>query len=287
MKQIKQQRFTMEEFNKKYPNDDACLEDIFYRKYALQAKCPKCGNPFKYYRVRGRKCYACQYCGSQIFPLAHTIFEKSDTSLRSWYYAIFLFSVSKNGVSAKELQRQLGVTYKCAWRIANRIRELFEEDKKMLGNVVEVDETYIGGKHQGKRGRGSENKTPVVGIAERKGAITATVTLDAKQSTVMPIIKEHVNIGSEIMTDEFLTYQVLSEYGYRHQTVNHSKGQYVNGLAHTNTIECFWSQLKRSIDGTYHCVSPKYLQEYVDEFSYRYNQRNALSPVFALLLGRV
>ena len=287
MNTIKEQRYTMEQFNKKYPDDDACLRDIFYRKYSLQAKCSKCGNPFKYYRVRERKCYACQYCGNQVFPLANTIFEKSDTSLRSWFYAIFLFSVSKNGVSAKELQRQLGVTYKCAWRIANKVRLLFGDDVKMLGNVVEVDETYVGGKHQGKRGRGSENKTPIVGIAERKGAVTAKVTLNTRRSTVMPIIKEHVNINAEIMTDEFLTYQNLSKCGYKHQTVNHGRGQYVNGLAHTNTIEGFWSQLKRSIDGTYHCVSPKYLQEYVNEFSYRYNQRNTLSPVFSLLLGRV
>jgi transposase-like protein len=285
---IKEQRYTLSDFNKHYPNDDACLQDIFNRKYSHQNKCNKCDNLFKYYRVTNRKCYACQYCGYQIYPLANTIFEKSDTPLRSWFYAIFLFSVSKNGVSAKELQRQLGVTYKCAWRIANKIRVLFDDnDRKELENTVEVDETYIGGKHKGKRGRGSENKTPIIGMAERKGLIKAKVVTNNRCSTVMPIIKEHIKIGSNVMTDEFTTYQVLTKNGYNHQTVNHNLGQYANGLAHTNTIEGFWSQLKRSIDGTYHCVSAKYLQGYVNEFCYRYNQRNTLSPIFSLLLSRI
>jgi transposase len=285
---LKQQRFTLRDFNKKYPNDEACIREIFNRKYSNLQKCPACEKPFKYYKVRDRKCYACQYCGHQIHPLAHTIFEKSETPLRSWFYAIFLFSVSKNGVSAMELQRQLGVTYKCAWRIANKVRTLFTDSEQQLSNTVEVDETYIGGrgKHN-KRGRGAENKTPVLGMAERQGSIRAKVTLNTKRETVMPLIKKHVKIGSAIMSDEYLPYQTLSIEGFNHRAINHGQKQYVNGITHTNTIEGFWSQLKRSINGTYHMVSPKYLQEYVNEFAYRYNQRKMAQPIFSLLLERI
>ena len=187
-----------------------------------------------------------------------------------------------------ELQRQLGVTYKCAWRIANKVRTLFSDETPQLNNIVEIDETYVGGKGKNnKRGRGAENKTPVFGMAERKGLLRAKVTVDTKKETVMPIIKEHVKIGSNIMSDEYLPYQSLSREGFNHQSINHSQKQYVNGLIHTNTIEGFWSQLKRSVNGTYHMVSPKYLQEYVNEFSYRYNQREKARPIFSLLLERI
>ncbi len=287
MKTIKEQRYTIERFNKEYPTDDACLHEIFNRKYSRLAKCPKCNKPFKYYKVSERKCYACQYCGNQLHPLAHTVFEKSDTPLRQWFYVIFLFSVSKNGVSAKELQRQLGVTYKTAWRIANKVRGLFIDDAKPLKSAVEVDETYIGGARKGKRGRGASGKTPIIGIAERKGKIVATVTADVSRKTIEPIITESVEANATVYTDEFLAYNRVAKMGFQHYKVNHGDKVYVDGLAYTNTIEGFWSQLKRSISGTYHCVSPKYLQEYVNEFVYRYNQRKTLAPVFSLLLERV
>ena len=160
-----------------------------------------------------------------------------------------------------ELQRQLGCTYKTAWRMAKQIRKLFEENKDALSGIVELDETYVGGKGgNNKRGRGSENKTPVFGMVERKGAIKARVTVDTKRKTVMPIIRQNVTIGTEIMTDEYLPYKSLIKEGYNHQTVTHGAREYVRGNVHTNTLEGFWSQMKRSINGTYHAVSPKYLQ---------------------------
>lgn len=187
-----------------------------------------------------------------------------------------------------ELQRQLGCTYKTAWRMAKQIRKLFEENKDALSGIVELDETYVGGKGgNNKRGRGSENKTPVFGMVERKGAIKARVTVDTKRKTVMPIIRQNVTIGTEIMTDEYLPYKSLIKEGYNHQTVTHGAREYVRGNVHTNTLEGFWSQMKRSINGTYHAVSPKYLQTYVDEFSYRYNARLASEPLFSLLLAQV
>lgn len=281
-------KFTIQDFNIKYPNEEACIEEIFTQRFSDLKECPACNNPFKYYKVTDRKCYACQYCGNQIHPLANTIFHKSETPLKNWFYAIFLFSTSKNGVSAMELQRQLGCTYKTAWRMAKQIRMLFKESGFSFSKTTELDETYVGGKGgHNKRGRGAENKTAVFGMIERKGRVKATVTVNTKRKTVMPIIREHVTLGTSVMTDEYLVYRSLTKEGYVHQTVNHGTQEYVRGDVHTNSLEGFWSQLKRSINGTYHAVSPKYLQTYVDEFSYRYNRRSYPLPLFYLMLARV
>ena len=281
-------KFTIKEFNKQYPNDDVCLDELFQARFGDIKVCPKCKKETKFNRITTRKCYCCQFCGYQLHPVANTIFHKSVTPLTNWFYAIYLFSVSKNGVSAMELQRQLGVTYKTAWRMAKQIRQLFEENKDALSGIVELDETYVGGKGgNNKRGRGAENKTPVFGMVERKGAIKARVTVDTKRKTVMPIIRKNVAIGTDIMTDEYLPYRSLNKEGYNHQTVTHGVKEYVRGNVHTNTLEGFWSQMKRSINGTYHAVSPKYLQTYVDEFSYRYNARLSSSLFFLYFLQRL
>jgi transposase len=278
-------RFTIQDFTTKYGSEEVCLDRMFQLRYGKLKICPSCKKETNFYKRTDKKAYACQWCGYLLSPLAGTIFHKSDTKLTSWFFALYLFSTSKNGVSGMELQRQLGCTYKTAWRIAKQIRLLFEENKDILSKIVELDETYVGGKGgNNKRGRGAENKTPVFGMVERKGIIKATVTVDTKRKTVMPIIKEHVKIGTSIMTDEYLPYQSLDKEGYDHQTVNHGQKQYVNGLAHTNTLEGFWSQLKRSINGTHHAVSPKYLQQYVNEFSWKYNHRVVSAPLFDLML---
>lgn len=281
-------KFTIQDFNTKYPNEEVCVEEIFNQRFSHLTECPRCKNLFKYYKVTDRKCYACQFCGNQIHPLANTIFHKSETPIKSWFYAIFLFSTSKNGVSATELQRQLGVTYKTAWRMANQIRKLFEESGNILSKITEIDETYVGGKGgNNKRGRGSENKTPVFGMVERQGIMKAKVTVNTKRKTVMPIIREYVKIGTEVMTDEYLPYQSLMKEGYKHQTISHGAKEYVRGNVHVNTLEGFWSQLKRSINGTHHAVSPKYLQQYVNEFSWKYNYRSVITPLFHLMLLQV
>jgi len=279
-------KYTIKEFNKDFTGGDDCLSFIFNKRYGRGYTCPGCGKS-GFYRVRGRKCYACEWCGYQIHPLAQTIFHKSCTSLKNWFYSIFLMSQSRNGVSAKEIERHLGVTYKTAWRIQKQIRKLMARDKSMMTGTFEMDETYVGGKHHGKRGRGAEGKTAVVGIAQRKGEIVAEVVDDVKSSTVMPLVRENVAIGSRLMTDEFAIYNRLGKEGYKHGVINHRQKQYVKGDIHTNTIDGFWSQLKRSIDGTYHHVSPKYLQHYVDEFSYRYARRSSPDHLFKHLLSEV
>lgn len=283
-------KYTIKDFQKQFPTDDVCLEYLFNKYYGEDYKCPSanCGHSNCFYRVKKRKCYTCSWCGYQVHPLAKTIFHKSDTKLTLWFYAMFMFSSSKNGVSALELERALGVTYKCAWRMAKQIRSVMVQTSSKLQGVVETDETYVGGKGKNnKRGRGAENKTPVFGLSERKGNVMAKVVVDTKRKTVMPIIRQNVAIGTKVMSDEYLPYQSLGKEGYAHQTVNHGTKEYVRGNVHTNSIEGFWSQLKRSIDGTYHAVSPKYLQNYVDEFAYRYNHRLYPVPLFHLMLENV
>lgn len=275
-------RYTFAQFKEEYPNDDACLESVFENRYGDLKFCPKCGAETKFYRVKKRQCYACMHCGHQLYPLADTIFRKSRTSLWNWFYAIYLFSVAKNGVSAKELERHLGVTYKTAWRMCKQIRLLMEQDKEQLDGDVEVDETYIGGK--GKMKQKMQNKSVLFGGVERYGMVKAVKIKSAKTKDLLPVVLSSVKPGSNVNSDEWRTYKNLAKQGYSHTTVNHKKLEYVRGECHTNTIEGFWSQLKRSLDGTYHAVSPKYLQSYVDQFVFYYNHRDV--PVAPVLLER-
>lgn len=279
-------KYTIKQFNLDYPDDNACLQAIFDNRY-MGYKCPTCGSKGSFHPIAGRKRYDCK-CGHSVHPLAGTIFHKSPTSLHDWFHAIFLFASSRNGVAAKEIERQIGVTYKCAWRMAKQIRTLFGQKGSPFSGIVEADETYVGGKgRNNKRGRGAEHKTAVFGIASRKGKVTAHVVPNVKMKTISPIIYGAVKRNSTIMTDEFNIYNRLAKQGYNHETVKHTVKEYVKGKIHTNTIECFWSQLKRSIDGTHHAVSPKHLQSYVDEFVYRWNERDADASLFQTMLGQV
>jgi transposase len=235
---MKDAKFTIKQFNEMFPNEEACLDWAFIHKYGdMVIKCPACKEKVRFYRVANRKCYSCGNCRYQIHPLAGTIFHKSSTSLKNWFYVMFKFANSRNGVSAKEIQRDTGVTYKTAWRMAKQVRLLFFQSMDILQNNVEVDETYVGGKGgNNKRGRGAEHKTPVVGLVERKGELKAEVTTNTKSSTVLPIIRSNVAIGSNIMTDEYRSYKKVHTLGYTHKTVNHAEKKYVEGEAHTNTL---------------------------------------------------
>jgi len=276
-------RYTIKQFKTQFPTDEACLAHIFNQRFPDGCKCPKCGKE-SFHPVKNRRSYACS-CGFQVYPTEGTIFHKSSTSLVLWFYAIFLMAQSKNGVSAKELERHLGVTYKTAWRMAKQIRKLMSDNDEPFDGEVEADETYVGGKRRGKRGRGAEGKTPVFGVVKRQGGVKTSIVKDVKQKTLMPLIEKMVKSGSLIFTDESNSYNKVKSMGYGHEKVKHGKDEYVRGATHTNTIEGFWSQFKRSVHGTFHCVSPKHLQNYLNEFSFRYNHRDASLP--CLMFSRV
>ena len=284
------QRYTVKQFMDRFPDDDTCLDWLRHRLYPERIFCPVCDTPRKHHRIRGRKVYGCDYCGHQISPTANTIFHKSRTSLRSWFYAIFLMSSTRCGISAKQLERELGVTYKTAWRMFTQIRARLMDGQFRLTGDVEIDETYVGGKRRnvpkGRPGRDS-HKTPVLGMVQRKGRVIARVATNLERRTIMPVITEHVlpTKGTHVFTDEYRIYNPLIDAGYRHSRINHASKVYVMGNVHTNTIEGFWSLVKRGIGGVYHAVSRKYLQGYLDEYAFRYNHRDDETPMFETMLA--
>jgi len=281
---IKPMRYTFKQFKTEYPDDPTCLKTVLENRFG--DTCPKCGTVgTKFYPITGRKAFSCLSCRQHIYPLADTIFRKSETSLWNWFYAIYLFSVAKNGVSAKELERHLGVTYKTAWRMCKQIRLLMQQEAITLSGTVETDETYVGGFKAGKGKRGGfAHKQVVFGMVERQGQVKAEHVKSSGARVLLPRILETIEPNSTIYSDQAPVYGSLNKRGFTHESVNHGTGEYSRGLAHTNTIEGFWGQLKRSIDGTYHMVSPKYLQSYVNEFVFRYNYRNeAVCPILLKL----
>lgn len=278
---------TVQQFFKQYPSDDACLDHIMQVRYGNHTPCPKCERETKWSRVRSQRAYACQWCGHHVYPCVGTPFEKSRTSLQLWFYAIYLFTQSRSGVSGKDLQRQLGVTYKAAWRMGHEIRKhMADVDGNMpLDGDVEADETYIGGVRSGKRGRGAEGKTILFGMLDRDGDVMTKVVSDTKGSTLKPIIASNVELGSTIHTDEYRPYNGLSAMGYEHKRCNHGTKQYAVDNSHVNTLEGFWSRLKASINGTHIHISGKYLENYAGEFEYRFNSRRQPEKMLPELLS--
>jgi len=288
----KELRYTIGSFNAQFPDNDSCLDWLKDQRWPSGlVPCDKCRKERKHHRVTGRPAYACDYCGSMVSPMAGTIFEKSSTALRTWFYAMYLMSATRCGISAKQIQRETGVTYKTAWRMFKQIRTLMSEEISLEGEAVEMDETYMGGKRKGLRGRpgADSRKACVVGAVEReKGRVVAIVANDATSKTLKGIAKEYILPESTIYTDEYVAYKGLNEInGYTHRRIRHKLGVYVMGDVHTNTIEGFWSLVKRGIGGVYHSVSKEYLQTYLDEFSFRYNRRNGGQPMFTSLLEQV
>lgn len=219
--------------------------------------------------------------------MAGTILEKTSTPLRYWFYAMYLMASTRCGISAKQLQRETGVTYKTAWRMFNQIRSMLGDNGDLEGSSVEVDETYIGGRRRGKRGRGAEGKSIVVGAAERKGRVLTQKVPDVKARTLVSLIERTVAPKSVVYTDDLPSYDTLGRRGYTHKRVPHALKVYVIGDIHTNSIEGFWSLVKRGINGVYHAVGDKYLQSYINEYSFRYNRRKNGGAMFEAFLSRM
>jgi len=281
-------KYTFKQFQAEYPDDAACLDEIMRQQYGgMEFECPACKRASKFHRIAKRRAYSCQWCAHHIYPCVGTPFEKSRTPLTSWFFAMYLMTSTRHGVAAKELERQLGVTYKCAWRIAHELRKLMAQADYHgpMSGVVEIDETMVGGKRKGKRGRGAAGKTLIFGMVEREGAIRAGPVPDATRGTLEPTILTNVQRGSTIVTDEFASYDGLRKSGpYRHLRVQHNLKEYARGIAHVNTLEGHWSRLKNSIKGTHVHVSGKHMWKYVSEFSYRRNMRASHRAMFDLLV---
>ncbi len=287
-------RYSLMEFMRDFPDDATCLEWLWRTRYSedgVHARCERCGveRVFARYDTRVRRqSWTCTGCGLHVHPTAGTIFHKSSTSLHLWFYAMYLMTSTRCGISAKQLERELGITYKTAWRMFHLIRhELMDEGGVELSGSVEADETYVGGKRRGQSGRpgaGDRQKAAVFGMVERKGKVVALHVEDAKAATLMPHIRKRVDASSIMYTDEWRSYEQLDREGYEHRTITHSSGVYVSGDIHTNTIEGFWSLVKRGIGGVYHSVSQKHLQGYLNEYAWRYNFRDEEGPAQFLLL---
>jgi transposase-like protein len=288
-------KLTVRQFFDRFPNNDACLQHVMDVRFGLRHVCRKCGVESTFHKLADRRAYSCAHCGDHVYPTAGTIFQDSRTSLQLWFYAIFLFVTTRHGVSGKELERQLGVTYKTAWRMGQQIRKLMadaEGFKKLQGHV-EFDETYIGGHRPGKPGRGAAGKTIVFGLAERGGRIDAKMVPNARMETIRKIVLQNVYPGAIVSTDEFRSYGLLDGNGFAHGTVRHSAKEYAkfsmrHGVVHhTNTIESFWNLLKNSIRSTHIHVSSKYMDRYLKEFTFRANHRAMQNAMFDLLIVSV
>jgi transposase len=287
--------YSLMEFEREYPDDATCLEILVKRLYPNGIHCPKCQKVTKHHRETNRPSYACQNCGHHEHPMRGTIFQDSATSLKLWFYAIYLMSSTRCGISAKQLERELGVTYKCAWRMFKQIRSMLDEsDGPKFRGEIEADESFYGGKesnkHKNKRVSNYRmKKTTVAGIVERGGRVSATVVDIPWKSRLLSPIRTRVLPRTMIFTDEANHFRGLRSMGYEHRRVNYSQGVYVDGDVHTNTIEGFWSLTKNGIRGVYHNVSAKYLQQYLNEYAFRFNRRKSLGRrnMFEAFTGRI
>jgi transposase len=275
-----QKPLTTPQFFNSFPDDETCLQHLFEVRFGQGFECPSCERPSRWYRIKAERAYSCQFCGHHLHPTVGTPFAKTRTPLQLWFYAIHLFTTTRHGVSGKELQRQLGVTYKTAWRMADEIRKHMasvdgEAPIGGPGTAVEVDETLVGGVKKGKHNRGSAAKTVVVGAMQRGGDVITAVVPNQRKATLQPFVTANVLPGGQLHTDELQSYRGLHKAGYRHMTVNHSAHEYVGfGGASTNSIEGFWRHLKAAINGTHIWVSGKHLGKYAKEFEYRFNRRS-------------
>jgi transposase-like protein len=276
---------------KQFSDEDtarAYLEDL---RWPNGPVCAHCGatEPYRIAPGNGSKTrkglWKCKVCQKQFTVTVGTIFEDSHIPLSKWLLAIHLLCASKKGMSAHQLHRMLGITYKSAWFMAHRIRYAMTQPPLVdkLRGIVEADETYIGGKRSGRAGRGALNKTPVVALVERKGRVRSFPMDRVTGKNLRAAIREHVDPSARLMTDDFIPYKTVSPFVAQHDTITHSKKEYVRGEVHTNTVENFFSIVKRGIVGVYQHVGKQHLHRYLNEFSFRYSNRDMKDGVRAVL----
>ncbi len=299
------------DFLRDFPDDEACLQWLWRQRLSVDgnhAFCERCeqDREFKRYAAKQqRQDWTCTACGLHVHPTAGTIFHKSSTGLHLWFYAMYLMTSTRCGISAKQLERELGCTYKTAHRMFKLIRTqlMSQDDEEPLSGEVEMDETYHGGKPrqsdkakwandttrswaQNRKRWSDQNKAPVFGMIERGGRVRAYVVPSTQGPTLYSHISTSVKPATTVYTDDAKVYRKLPLHGFEHHRINHSENVYVSGDIHTQNIEGFWSQVKRGINGVYHSVSRQYLQSYVDEYVWRFNHRNDGKIMFFTLAIR-
>ncbi len=274
VKKIEKQKINLVELIEQFHSEDECRNLLESLRWPNGAICPRCSSK-SISKIQDRYQYDCNSCRYQFSVKAGTIFHDSHLPLWKWFLTIYMMVESKKGVSANQIKRTIGVSYKTAWYLCHRIRKAMTEMRpEHLRGTIEVDETWIGGKSKGKRGRGAEGKTVVVGAVQREGKVRLEVIEKANKKTLHGFIKEHTAPDTkEIITDEWPAYRGIQDHDTKHKTVNHATRQWAEGDAHTNTIENVWSLLKRSIMGSYHKIDAKHLNSYLDELEWRYNNR--------------
>lgn len=257
----------------KFNSEDRCREYIEALRWPSGVCCTRCGST-SVSRILKRHQYDCNDCRYQFSPMAGTVFHDTHLPLTKWFLATYMMCESKKGMSANQISRTLGIGYKAAWYLCHRIREAMKSDSsEKLNGIVEADETFVGGNYDKRRKRLPYDKPCVVGVIQRDGPVRARKLQSRGARAITAYVRESVEPGSQLMTDEYAGYRKVGE-AYDHQTVRHAKLEYAVGVTHTNSIENFWSLFKRGVIGQFHKVSEKHLDRYLDEFTYRFNGRD-------------